>query len=89
MKVNPLFEAVSAWLITDMSPDAPLPITAVMLVDDVTLNEAAGFPPKLTDEVLNKLFPVMVTVAPSAAEDGEKLVITGARAGLVCRMMIL
>ena len=59
-------------------PEAPAPTLAVIRVYEVTLNAAAGTPPKLTAVVPAKLVPVMMTVAPWAAEAGAKLVIVGA-----------
>ena len=42
-----------------------MPITAVMLVALTTVNDAALFPPKLTDVAPVKFVPVMVMVDPA------------------------
>ena len=59
-------------------PVVPLPTTAVMVVALTTVNDDASVPPKLTAVVPTKLVPVMVTVAPTAAEAGENEVMVGA-----------
>jgi hypothetical protein len=64
--------------VTETTPDVPPATTAVMLVADVTLNEVAGVPPKLTAVAPVKLVPVIVIVDPVAAVVGVKLVIVGA-----------
>ena len=76
-KVNPEREAVPPGVVTLMLPDAPAATTAVILVVETTLNEVAGVPPKLTAVAPPRSVPVMVTVAPAAAVNGAKEVITG------------
>ena len=44
----------------------------MIVVAFTTVKEVAGVPPKLTALAPVKLFPVMVTVFPAIAEDGEK-----------------
>ena len=58
-------------------PDSPLPITAFMAVEDITLNEAAGTSPKLTALTPKKLAPEICTSSPCFAEVGEKVAIEG------------
>jgi hypothetical protein len=48
-----------------MLPVVPVPITAVMLVEFTTVNDAALFPPKLTAVAPVKFVPVIVMVAPA------------------------
>ena len=63
---------------TEMVPVVPLATTAVMVVAFTTLNEVAAVPPKLTAVAPVKLVPVMVTVAPVAADVGVKEPMVGA-----------
>jgi hypothetical protein len=76
--INPVLVTVPPGAVTDMLPDVPLPTTAVMLVELTTVNELAAVPPKLTAVVPVKLVPVMVTVAPTAADAGVNEVMVGA-----------
>jgi hypothetical protein len=50
--------------VTDTFPDAPLAITAGILVADATVNDAAAVPPKFTAVAPVKLVPVRVTTVP-------------------------
>ena len=76
-KVNPARTAVPSGVVTLTLPLVPAATTAVILVAETTLKEAAAVPPKLTAVVPRKLTPVMVTVVPVAALVGLKEVITG------------
>ena len=78
IKVNPLIDLFPPGVVTEISPVDPVAITAVMLVGDTTIKDAAAVPPKLTEVAPVKLAPVMVTVAPWAALAGLKALITGA-----------
>ena len=78
IKVNPDLVVFPAGVVTDISPDAPDFTTAVILVGDTTVNDAAGTPPKLTAVVPVKLVPVIVTVCPDAALVGLKEMILAA-----------
>lgn len=60
INVKPVPVAVPPGVVTDTLPDAPKPTTAVILVGEITLNELAAVPPKLTAEVPVKPVPVMV-----------------------------
>ena len=75
--VNPVFVAVPPGVVTEILPADPLPTTAVMLVALTTVNDVAAVPPKLTAVAPVKLVPVMVTVAPTAADVGVNEVIVG------------
>lgn len=57
-------------MVTLTDPLEPLPTTALMVVALTTLKEVAAVPPKLTAVAPVKLVPVIVTVAPLAAEVG-------------------
>ena len=66
-------------VVTDTLPVEPPPaITAVMLVELFTTNEADAVPPKLTAVAPVKLVPVIVTVAPVNADVGVNEVMVGA-----------
>ena len=78
MKVNPANVVVPPGVVTLILPDAPLPTMAVMLVAELTVNEVAAIPPKLTEVVPVKLVPVIVIDSPTAPLAGVKKVIVGA-----------
>jgi hypothetical protein len=58
-------------------PVEPPPTTASISVLELTANEAADVPPKLTPVAPLRLVPVIVTVSPVLAEAGVKEVIAG------------
>jgi hypothetical protein len=60
-----------------ISPVAPTPNTAEIVVGDTTVNDFARVPPNCTAVAPVKFVPVIVTVCPDAAEVGEKEVIVG------------
>jgi len=60
-----------------MLPDAPAPTTAVIVVAELTVNEEAATPPKLTAVVPVKLVPLIVTDVPAPPLDGVTDVIVG------------
>ena len=62
-------------VVTDTFPEAPLPTTAVIVVELTTVKEDAGTPPKLTAVTPVKFPPEMVMVAPLPDVTGEKEVI--------------
>ena len=73
--------AVPAGVVTEMLPvDCP-GTTAEILVGELTLNDNAATPPKLTAVVPLKLVPVMVTVLPTAAVTGANELIAGGVGG--------
>ena len=63
-KTKPLIDPVPSGLVTLILPLAPLPTTAVILVDETTVNDDAATPPKLTAVVPVKFAPVIVIVVP-------------------------
>ena len=78
IKVKPDRLSAPPGVLTLTLPEAPDANTAVMVVALMTVKEDAAVLPKLTSVAPLKLLPVMVTVAPPAAEVGVKEVITGA-----------
>jgi len=70
VKMNPIRKSVPLGVVTVILPLAPLPTTASTTESDTTVNEAAGAPPSITEEVPVKCAPVMVIVVPSAADAG-------------------
>jgi hypothetical protein len=79
IKVKLLEElAVPPGVVTDIIPVVPLATTAVMLVAFTTVKEVAAVPPKLTAVAPVKLVPIMVTIAPVAADDGVNELMVGA-----------
>ena len=78
MKVKPENVATPPGVVTSTLPELPVPTTAVIVVGETTVNEAAVIPPKPTVDALVKLVPVMVTVSAVWAADGEMPLITGA-----------
>jgi hypothetical protein len=69
-KLKPAIEAPPAGDLTVTAPVEPLATTAVIVVDETTVNEAAADAPNNTSVVPNKFVPVMVTVAPVPAAVG-------------------
>ena len=84
-KLNPAKIAVPNGVVIEILPVAPVPTIAVILVDDTTIKEEAGIPPKLTVVAPVKFTPVIVTVVPATAVDGlmEEIAVTRARAELI------
>ena len=78
VKVNPANVAVPAGVVTEALPVVPLATTAFIVVELITANEVAAVPPKLTAVAPVKLVPVIITVAPAAADVGENEVTVGA-----------
>ncbi len=69
---------------------APVGTVAVMVVAETTVNEVAGTPPKETFVTPVKSLPLMVTVAPGAADAGEKDdMVGGAGAGVIGKLPYL
>lgn len=77
---KPDFDAIPPGVVTLTLPLLPAPTVAVIPVEEVTVNELATVPPKLTVDAFVKLLPVMVIVAPIAALVGKKEVMEGALA---------
>jgi biotin-(acetyl-CoA carboxylase) ligase len=78
MNVNPSSEAEPPGVVRLTAPEEPLPTTAIMAVEETTVNELTGVPPNVMVEVLLKLVPVMVIKAPAAAVAGANAAIVGA-----------
>ena len=78
INVNPASDAVPPGVVRLTAPEEPLPTTAIMDVEETTVNELTGVPPNVMVEVLLKLVPVMVIKAPAAAVVGANAVIVGA-----------
>ena len=78
--IKPASVAVPPGVVTEtvLLLVAPTPTTAVILVELNTVNDATATPPRLTTDAPVKLVPVMVTVAPAAADVGKIEVIVGA-----------
>jgi len=76
--VKPAKDAGPPGVVTDTLPVVPLATTAVICVALFTTKDVALVPPKVTAVAPVKLVPVMVTVAPAAADVGENDVIVGA-----------
>src|SRR5689334_17761952 len=74
---KPVSVAMPPGVVTATSPVAPLSTVAVILVESVTVNEAAAVPPKLTAETSLKLWPVMVICTAGAPYFGVNDVIAG------------
>ena len=77
VKINPVRAAVPPALVKLTAPLAPLPTTAVMVVEESTWKVATDNPPNVIAEVVFKLVPVIVMVAPAPALEGVKEVIVG------------
>jgi hypothetical protein len=76
-KINPSLPASPPPVVILKTPLLPDPTTIIMLVDDSVLKELTAVPPSVTDVTPDRLVPVTVTVAPTAALAGEKDVIVG------------
>ncbi len=77
-KLKPERVPVPFGVVTAISPEAPdAASVAVIRVAETTVNEAAGTPPKLTDEAPVKFVPLIVTTSPAPATAGVKDVMTG------------
>ena len=87
-KVNPERAPVPKLLVTVTSPVAPLPTTAVILVEELITNEAAGVPPKLTAVMSLKFPPSMVTVVPFMPVVGVNDVTAGCAVTVLRRIAI-
>jgi hypothetical protein len=76
-KVKPGELAVPALVVTDTLPLAPLPTTAIKVVESRRARERAATPPKYTRIGDLKCAPLMRTACPSCAEAGLNEEITG------------
>ena len=78
MKVNPACDALPPGVVRLTAPLLPAPTVATIEVDETTVNEVTGVPPKVIIEVPVKFVPLMLMTAPAAAVLGAKDVIAGA-----------
>ena len=75
--MNPVRAAVPPEVVIPISPVEPVPTTAVAMVEESTVNEAAADPPKVTALMSDRLLPLIVTVVPITADIGVNELITG------------
>ena len=76
--IYPAKVAVPYGLVTLKSPELPVPVVAVICVDEFTVNAVASTPPKLTSVTPIKFSPVIVIEVPVTLVVGVKELITGA-----------
>ena len=76
LNVKPAIDAAPPGVVTLTLPDAPVPTTAVIVVE-LAVKEDAATPPKFTAVVPVKLFPVIVIDVPVPPLDGVNEVIVG------------
>lgn len=67
MKVNPSNDAEPPGVVRLTAPVEPVPTTAIMEVDERTVNDATGIPPNVITDVLLKLVPEIFNKAPAPA----------------------
>ena len=77
MNVNPSRDAVPPGVVRLTAPVDPLPTTAMIDVEETTVNELTGVPPNVMAIVLSKFVPVILMSVPVAAVVGVKEVIVG------------
>lgn len=75
--MNPSLLASPMGVWTKMLPVDPAPTTAVMVFDEIGVNDFAGSDPNLTEVALSRLVPLIVTVVPSVPLVGLNEVISG------------
>ena len=75
--VNVLKDAEPPGVFTTIAPDAPEPIVAEILVEEITVNDVDGRPPKVTAVAPVKPVPVIFIIIPGPAIPGKKSVIVG------------
>jgi hypothetical protein len=76
--VKPVFVPVPPCAVTNTLPEVPEATTAVIVPEDITVNEVADVPPKRTIVAPVKLLPLMVTVVPAPAAVGVNELTTAA-----------
>ena len=74
----PVLLAVPFELITEITPEVPLPTTAVICVAVFEVMEETGVPPIVTEVAPDKLVPLIVIEEPAQPLAVPKLVIAGA-----------
>src|SRR5262245_2980418 len=75
--MNPGALAVPPGVVTVTFPEDPSSIVAVIEVDEFTINDPAGVPPKLTAVAPVKFVPVIVITAPGPPAVGLNVLIVG------------
>jgi len=75
---DPELVAEPAGLVTEMVPVLPVATTALMLVGELIMNDAASVPPNFTEVAPVKLVPLIVTFIPCAPLLGVNDEIVGA-----------
>ena len=78
VKVKPERFDSAVLVATRTSPVEPAPTTAVICVEETTVNELAAVPPKLTWVIAERFVPVIVITSPVVAVVGLKAVMLGA-----------
>ncbi len=78
VKVNPGRLDSAVLVATRTSPVEPEPTTAVICVEETTVNELAAVPPKLTCVIPERFVPVIVITSPEVPVVGLKEVMLGA-----------
>ena len=78
VQVKPDLEPEPLELDITTSPLVPLPTVATIWKSELTVNDEAAVPPKLTLVVPRNLLPVIVTNSPVWADVGENEVMEGA-----------
>jgi hypothetical protein len=81
INIKPASDAEPPGVVRLTAPVAPDPTMATIDVEETTVNDVTGVPPKVIIEVPVKLVPAMLMIAPAAAVPGAKLVIVGAGGG--------
>ena len=84
-----LLTAVPVALVTEITPDVPVPTVAVIVVGETTVNEVAAVPPKVTEVVPVKFVPAIVTTVPAGPLAGEKLVMVGNAGAVTVKSALL
>jgi hypothetical protein len=77
LNVNPADDADPPGVVTITLPVEPVPTVTVMLMAEFAVI-VAGVPPRVTEVAPVKFLPVITTEAPSAADFGANVVMTGA-----------
>ena len=77
ININPFKIAEPPGVVTLTAPEDPAPTCTRIDEADTTVNADTGVPPSASELVPFKLFPLMVRIAPDAAELGAKEVIAG------------
>ena len=78
IKINPASDALPPGVVRLTEPLAPAPTTATIEVEETTVKDVTGVPPRVMADVLLKFVPVILMVAPAAAVVGANVVIVGA-----------